>query len=48
MPADPNLEDEPFLIGTMVIDLIAETEQEKHVKIIMEAEKDKAATTSNE
>ena len=48
VPADPNLDDEPFLIGTMVIDLIAETEQEKHVKIIMEAEKDKATTTSNE
>ena len=33
-PADSNLEDEPFPIGEMVIEMIADTDQDSAVKII--------------
>ena len=34
-PADNDLDDEPFLIGDMVIGLIAKSDQEESVEIIL-------------
>jgi hypothetical protein len=35
-PMNDNLEDEPFTIGPMVIDMIAETDQNSNVDIILD------------
>ena len=34
-PMNDNLEDEPFIIGPMVIDMIADTDQNENVDIIL-------------
>ena len=35
-PMNDNLEDEPFTIGPMVIDMIAKTDQNSNVDIILD------------
>ena len=35
-PMNDNLEDEPFIIGPLVIDMIAETDQNSNVDIILD------------
>ena len=35
-PMNDNLEDEPFIIGSLVIDMIAETDQNSNVNIILD------------
>ena len=35
-PMNDNLEDEPFIIGPMVIDIIAETDQNSNADIILD------------
>jgi len=34
VPADDSLDDEPFLIGDMIIELIGDTDQAEHVRVI--------------